>query len=140
MTDKKLKIGLMGCGAVANYGHIPAIQETEALVLHSVYDPSGERLGRVQQTFGVPHAYDDANDFLTSGIDAVSVTSPAPCHEENVLAAARHALPVLCEKPLAMNRTEASRMIAAMDKAGCSLGGLQDLRKIVRRTAPLCHL
>jgi len=111
----------MGCGAVANYGHIPAIRETDGLVLHALYDPSAERLAHSREAYGVPHAYSTAAEFFASGIDAVSVTSPAPCHRENVLDAARHKLPVLCEKPLAMNAGEANEMIAAMNNAGVSL-------------------
>lgn len=30
------RIGLMGCGQVAQYGHIPAIRQTEGLVLHAL--------------------------------------------------------------------------------------------------------
>jgi hypothetical protein len=33
MSDHPKRIGLMGCGAVANYGHIPAILGTEGLDL-----------------------------------------------------------------------------------------------------------
>ena len=40
------------------------------------------------------------------------MVSPAPFHRENVLGAARHRLPVLCEKPLALNTTQAEALIA----------------------------
>jgi predicted dehydrogenase len=111
----------MGCGAVADYGHIPAIQETPCLELDAIYDPAGDAARRMQEKFRVPHAYTDADAFFKSGIDAVSITSPAPCHRQNVLDAARHGLPVLCEKPLAMNAAEAGDMIAAMKGSGLSL-------------------
>jgi len=121
MRSKAKRIGLMGCGAVADYGHIPAIQETDGLELHAIYDPNEERLARVQKEFGIPVAFSNAEEFFASQIDAVSITSPAPCHKENVLDAARNKLPVLCEKPLAMNGAEAADMIAAMKTAGVSL-------------------
>ena len=59
--------------------------------------------------------------FFDSGIEAVAIASPAPCHKENVLDAARCGLPILCEKPLAMDRGEAAEMVAATDAAGVSL-------------------
>jgi predicted dehydrogenase len=111
----------MGCGAVADYGHVPAIQETPGLVLQALYDPSAEAARRLQEKHRVPSAFTDANAFFASGLDAVSITSPAPCHKANVLEAARHGLPVICEKPLAMDSAEAGDMIAAMERAGVSL-------------------
>lgn len=115
------KIGLMGCGAVADYGHIPAIQSVKDLELYSVFDPNEETLERVQKKFNIPNAFSSSEDFFKSGIDAVSITSPAPCHKENVLDSARYGFPVLCEKPLAMNQAEGEEMIRAMNQAGVTL-------------------
>ncbi len=115
------RIGLMGCGMVAQYGHIPAIQSVPSLQLHALFDPNEDNLRKTQARFGIPHAFTDAEAFFKSGLDGVSITSPAPCHHDNVMQAAAHRIPVLCEKPLAMNRAEAERMIAAMAAAGVSL-------------------
>ena len=120
MSDKPKQIGLMGCGAVAGYGHIPAILETPGLCLQSIFDPDPGRMACMQKRFGIAEGYTDVGAFLKSGIDAVTITSPAPFHRENVLVVADHALPVLCEKPLSMNRAEALEMIAVMKQAGVS--------------------
>jgi predicted dehydrogenase len=116
-----LKIGLMGCGTVAGYGHLPAIKECGAFELASLYDPDEQRLNAAQERFGAPGAFTDADAFFQSGIDAVAVTSPAPCHCRNVLDAARYGKHVLCEKPLATDEAECRRMIRAMDQAGVRL-------------------
>lgn len=115
------KIGLMGCGAVAKYGHLPAIQESEGLEPFAIYDPNEANLAAAQRQYGVPHAFSNEEEFFRCGIEAVSITSPAPCHLANVLDAARHKLPVLCEKPLAMDGDEVEQMIQAMDAAGVPL-------------------
>jgi len=115
------RIGLMGCGVVAQYGHIPAILATPGLRLHAVFDPNEANLRATQEKFGIPHGFTDEEAFFKCGLDGVSITSPAPCHHANVLQAAAHRLPVLCEKPLATNRAEAEEMIAAMKDAGVSL-------------------
>ena len=111
----------MGCGVVADYGHAPAIQQTPGLTLHAIFDPDSKAVGRMREKHGVPRAFTDPAAFFKSGIDAVSITSPAPCHKENVLDAARYGLPVLCEKPLATDAHEAGEMIAATEKAGVTL-------------------
>jgi len=111
----------MGCGIVARYGHIPAIMACDELELFAIFDPNRASLDRAQAEFGVPHVFDDEEEFFTSGIEAVTITSPAPCHLPNVLRAARHGLPVICEKPLAMDTAEVELMIAAMDEGGATL-------------------
>lgn len=116
-----VKVGLIGCGAVAGYGHLPAIGSISDLALFAVCDPDPDRLAQARTKYGVPHAFADAASFFDSGIEAVSITSPAPCHLPHVLEAARRGLPVICEKPLAMDRGEAQQMIAAMERAGAPL-------------------
>jgi len=110
----------MGCGAVARYGHVPAILQTPGLVLHAIFDPNGDAVKSMQETFGIPEGFTNSTAFFESGIEGVSVTSPASCHKANVLDAARFQLPVLCEKPLAMNGEETREMINAMERAGVS--------------------
>lgn len=115
------RVGLMGCGTVADYGHVPTILETEGLELVALFDPDPERLEAMQTKFDVPFAFTDPDSFFGSDLDVVTITSPAPYHLENVLAAAKRRLPVLCEKPLAMNETDSETMIACMAAAGAPL-------------------
>ena len=111
----------MGCGSVADFGHLPAIVHTDGLVLHAVFDPVFERAVSAQRKHGATHAFCDPELFLKSGVDAVTIASPAPTHKENVLECAKRGLPVLCEKPLAMDDADAEEMIAAMARAGLPL-------------------
>lgn len=114
-----INIGLMGCGTVAGYGHLPAIRETAGLVLHALYDPSEKQVRAAGEKFGVPRerCFVDQGSFLNAGLRAVTVTSPAPHHCANVLAAAERKLHVLCEKPLAESDEDMIRMIDAMKRA-----------------------
>ncbi len=107
------KIGLIGCGNVAVEGHLPAIREVGRLKLHAIFDPKSDTLQRVGDQFDVPVRCTDLNEFLESGVDAVVITSPAPVHKENVLAAVRHRLPILCEKPLALTAEDGWEMVRA---------------------------
>ncbi len=117
------KIGLMGCGNVATYGHLPAIRDTEGLELHAIYDPNSKQVHDLAspERFDVPNACDTEEAFFASGIDAVTITSPAPFHEANVLSATAHGLPILCEKPLAMDKAQGQRMIDAAQAANVPL-------------------
>lgn len=115
------RIGLMGCGTVADYGHIPVILSTPGLSLHAVFDPDPQRLKSVQEKFGIVKAFTDEEAFFQSGFDAVTVTSPAPCHLANIRSACRHGKHILCEKPLGMTEDECREMIACAKQAGVML-------------------
>ncbi len=109
-----IRVGLMGAGVVASYGHIPAIQRTPGLVLKSIFEPDSGRMMATKADFKVDQGFTDSDLFFRSGLDAVVVTSPAPVHVANVELAARYGKPVLCEKPLAMTEAEAEHMIGVM--------------------------
>jgi predicted dehydrogenase len=111
----------MGCGAVATYGHIPAIQRTIDLELKAVFEPDSARLIDVQAGFHVANGFTDPELFMQSGLDAVVICSPAPTHLENLLMCAKARKPVLCEKPLAMTESDAVKMIDAMKAASVPL-------------------
>ncbi|MGD0061142.1 MAG: Gfo/Idh/MocA family oxidoreductase [Verrucomicrobiia bacterium] len=114
---KRARVGLMGCGTVAMYGHLPALAAAQGLELAAVFDPDSTRLKAAEDEFAVPHAFIDAEPFFTSGLDAVVITSPAGAHLQNVCNAARHGKHVLCEKPLALTEVDAERMIEEMAHA-----------------------
>ncbi len=116
-----IRIGLMGAGTVANYGHLPVLKDSPRYKLHAIYEPDPERRRTMAEKFGVPHQYGDVRAFMRSGIDAVTITSPAPRHLENIRDCARHRLPVLCEKPLAMTVPEIEKIIAVAQEADIPL-------------------
>jgi predicted dehydrogenase len=107
----------MGCGSVADYGHLPAILNIPELELVALFDPVPDRAATFASRFGNPSAHESLQSFFETPMDAVAITSPAPTHRDNVLACALHGLDVLCEKPIAMDDNEAEEMIAAMEKA-----------------------
>ncbi|MCY9698142.1 Gfo/Idh/MocA family protein [Paenibacillus alginolyticus] len=121
------KLGLMGCGVVANYGHIPSILNSSKFELVAIYEPVVSRKEELQKKHNV-QVFSDVEPFFQSGIDAVVITSPAPFHYQNVRDAARYGKHVLCEKPLAMDDKEAAEMITIMQEAGLMLFTAFDYR------------
>ncbi len=115
------KIGVLGCGMIAELGHLPALKHVAGLSLHAVYDVNWNRALSMQSRFGIPHAFPSEKAFWESDIDAVVICTPAPLHLANVQQAALHGKHVLCEKPLAMNEADIHRMIQVMNGAGLML-------------------
>jgi len=82
--------------------------------LHAVASTSQERADAFATEFGAAHAFGRYEDMIhCPDLDVVYVATPHPFHCENALLCLENGLPVLCEKPFAMNRTEARRMVAA---------------------------
>ncbi len=121
------RIGLMGCGTVATYGHLPAIAETAGLTLAAVYDPSAIAVAAAAARYGV-HGFTDAAAFFAAGLDAITITSPAPVHRQNVADAARRGVHILCEKPLGTDEDEIAGMIRTAADAGVQLYTAFDYR------------
>jgi predicted dehydrogenase len=114
-------IGLMGAGVVARYGHLPAIAATPGLRLSAIFEPDVSAHAELSAQYPTAKIFADSEAFFTSGIDSVTITSPAPAHLQNVLGAVRHRKPILCEKPLAMDELEIEQMIAATKAANVPL-------------------
>jgi predicted dehydrogenase len=111
------RIGLMGCGSVADFGHLPAILSTPGLELVALFDPIPGRAATYAEKFGgIPHV--DEAAFFAEGLDAVVIASPLSTHHDNVMLCSEHGVHVLCEKPIATNEDEAADMIAVMEDAG----------------------
>lgn len=114
-------IGLIGCGMIAEKGHIPALKQASDLHLHALYDTSFDRATDLQKWFDIPHAYRTEEEFFAADLDAIVVCTPAPVHHRNVVDAADAGLHVLCEKPLGTSEAEMIEMAEVMEDAGLQL-------------------
>ena len=85
-----IRIGIMGCGAVADFGHAPAIVENPGFQLAAVYDPAEERANAFASKFGAPVAAANTSEFFAAGLQAVVIASPPGAHYDNAVAAADH--------------------------------------------------
>jgi predicted dehydrogenase len=74
------------------------------------------------ERFGVARVHDDLEALMHDPeVDAVYIALPNALHHEAVLAAARGGKHVLCEKPFAMQVTQAQEMVHACRDAGVIL-------------------
>ncbi|TNE65026.1 MAG: Gfo/Idh/MocA family oxidoreductase [Bacteroidetes bacterium] len=81
--------------------------------LHAVASTSQERASAFAEEYSAPFAYGRYEDIVNCpDLDVVYIATPHVMHAENTLLCLENGLPVLCEKPFAMNRQEAIRMIS----------------------------
>lgn len=115
------RVGVIGCGMIAELGHLPAIKQVPGLQLYALYDVDFSRAKHLQHQFGVPHAYPTEEAFFASRADVIVVCTPAPVHHKNVIEAAKWGKHVLCEKPLGVTEAEMLEMDQVMQAAGLHL-------------------
>ncbi len=111
LTVKKLKWGVAGCGRYAELTFIPTMNMMRKSKVQTVFSNNNERAKAVAEKYAIPFYTSDYDDFLKSDIDAVYVSSANADHFKQVIKAAEAGKNILCEKPLALNSTEAQEMV-----------------------------
>lgn len=113
-----LRVGVLGCGAIAQAVHVPLLRRTPGATLVAVADPSAAaRAAAVRLAPGVD-VFEDFPSLLRSGqVDAVVVCAPSALHAPLALAALEAGKHLYLEKPLAVDREGAERAAAAASRA-----------------------
>jgi myo-inositol 2-dehydrogenase / D-chiro-inositol 1-dehydrogenase len=124
MTRSRVRLGVIGLGAVAQAVHLPLLRNQRDLFeITAVCDLSAELAGRVAERFGLGSASHvrSAEELLDSGrVDAVLVLTSGS-HGQVAGAALERGLPALCEKPLAYTLAEADTLERLSAKQGTPL-------------------
>ena len=122
--DKKLRIGIIGCGGIANGKHMPNLAALDNVELVAFCDLVEERAVKAAEEYGTPDAkvYTDYKELLKDEtIDVCHVCTPNRSHSfitVDALEAGKH---VMCEKPMAINSAEAKKMLDAAKRTGKKL-------------------
>ena len=115
-----LKVGIIGCGGIANGKHMPAIMETKKAKIVAFCDIIVERAVKAKEEYGTEDAkvFKDYKELIKEELDAVYVCTPNRSHSEITVAALRADKNVLCEKPMAINYKEAKKMVDVANETG----------------------
>ena len=118
----KLKIGIIGCGGIANAKHLPALSHQKHRVeIVAFCDLIRERAEKAAREYGAPDAAvcTDYRELLQDeSIDVVYVLTPNVSHCELTVAALEAGKHVMCEKPMAATTADAKKMLDAKNKSG----------------------
>jgi predicted dehydrogenase len=116
---KTLNIGVVGCGRIASFAHLPCYQMMQNAKVVAVMDPVKERAQSTARSFKIQKWYSDFETMVRDDtIDAVDICSPPSVHAEQAIGAAESGKHVLCEKPISTNIEDAFRLEASIRKAG----------------------
>lgn len=112
---KLLKLGIIGCGGIANGKHLPAIKEEGSAQIVAFCDVIKERAIEAAKKYGTEDAkvFTNYQDLIKLDLDAVYVCTPNRSHCQITVDALRADKHVMCEKPMAINYTQAMEMVEA---------------------------
>src|SRR5215471_5429833 len=124
MANKKLNVGLVGCGFMGRT-HSNAFRQVNRFfdvdrepVLKAVCSRDGTKAKAFAEQWGYESVETDWRKLLSrADIDLIDIASPNDTHAEIATAAAGAGKMVMCEKPLGRNAAEAERMVEAVKKA-----------------------
>ncbi|MCL2867360.1 MAG: Gfo/Idh/MocA family oxidoreductase [Clostridia bacterium] len=140
-----LRIGIIGCGGIANGKHMPALKALGDVEMVAFSDIVPERAEKAVKEYGAAGAkiHVDYRELLADKtIDVVHVLTPNRSHAEITIAALSAGKHVMCEKPMAKTAADARAMLDASKKNGKKLTiGYQNrykpeslyLKKIINR-------
>ena len=118
---EKMKIGIIGCGGIANNKHMPAIKANGNFEIVAVCDLIEERAQKAKADFGTEDTkvFTDYKELLKiEEIVSVYVLTPNRSHSFITVDALHAGKNVMCEKPMAINTEEAQKMLDAAKETG----------------------
>lgn len=122
--SKTLKIGIIGCGGIANGKHMPSLKKQKQAEMVAFCDIIPERAEQAAADFGAEGAkvYTDFRELLKDGgLDVIHVCTPNDSHAEITIASLEAGKHVMCEKPMAKTAAQAKDMLDAAKRTGKKL-------------------
>ena len=119
--SKRFRVGIIGCGGIANGKHMPSIKAIDRADMVAFCDLVEEKAVKAARDFGTPDAkvYTDYRELLKDeSIEVVHVCTPNRMHAEISIAAMEAGKNVMCEKPMAKTAADARAMVEAAHRTG----------------------
>ena len=117
-----VRMGVIGCGSIAEIAHFPSIAGRKEAKLVAVCDTNVNRAQAAAAKWGAAQWFTDYRKmFEEARLDAVVIATPNNVHRNQAVAAAKAGVHVVVEKPLAVTNREAWDIVNACNKAGVKL-------------------
>jgi len=118
MANEKLRVGVIGTSWWAELEHLPGLQSRPDVDVVALCGRNQERLDEMARKYNIRQTFTDWRRMIArAGLDVVVTIAPNALHHPQALAAIQAGMHIICEKPLAMNVTQAREMAARADEA-----------------------
>lgn len=119
-----VRIGIIGCGGIANGKHLPSLAKLDNVQVVAFCDIIESKAQEAAKEYGAPGAkvYVDYKKMLDAGgFEVVHVCTPNDAHAPITIDALEAGNHVMCEKPMAKTAADARRMVEAAKRTGKKL-------------------
>ena len=114
-----VRIGILGCGPIAQLAHLESVQKGRNLSLAAVCDRDEELANRFGRQFGADSIHTDYDELLADDtVEAVVIATSDAFHvpaARQAIAAGKH---VFCEKPLGVSVDEVEDLRVDVEASG----------------------
>jgi predicted dehydrogenase len=122
LVSGKLKIGLLGCGGIAQIAHMPALRKAENVEFTAICDVAEDLLNAMADRYAVADRYTDHHEFLKKAdMDAVLLPVADGFHAPLSIDCMRAGKHVLVEKPMAETVEQCEQMLQVSEETGRKL-------------------
>jgi len=118
---QRLQLAVIGCGAVTEHRHLPALAGRGDCQIVALVDSNRKRAEELASQFRVPQVFADYHETLRSGIDVAVVALPNHLHAPVSVDFLKAGIHVLVEKPMGRTTAECDAMLAAAEAGGALL-------------------
>jgi predicted dehydrogenase len=135
VIERDVRVGVVGVGSLG-FHHARILAAMNGVSVAGLWDTRAERLAEVAAEHAVPAAV--SLDRLLDTVDACVIAVPTDAHEDVAVAALRHGVHVLIEKPLAPTLESADRILEAANGSGALVqtGHVERFNGVLRAVEP----
>jgi predicted dehydrogenase len=113
-----IRVGVVGCGRVAQQRHLPIIASLPESELVAVCDVDDETRERLVEQYGLQASFQDYQELVAhDAVDAVMVAAPTQFHAQVGVAALEAGKHLMIEKPIALGLDQVDQLEAAAKSA-----------------------
>ncbi len=117
--DRRLRVGILGCGPIAQFAHFESAIKARNADLHAICDVAEDLVQRMGDAYRPSRRYLDYDAMLSDGdVEAVIVATSDGFHASAAMRALRAGKHVLCEKPLATTVEDVETLQRAVEASG----------------------
>jgi|GEM_PF-3530506 len=120
MSEKPLRVGIVGCGFWAGF-QVAGWKEVPSAEVAGLYNRTRARAEALSARFGGVPVFDRVDDLLASGIDVVDIITAEETHRDLTLQAARRGVHAICQKPMAPSLEHCREMVHGCREQGVRL-------------------
>ena len=119
MTQQCIRVGIIGTGGWARYGHIPVLQALDSFKIVALAGRNLEKVRQYANEFGIGLAFGSADELIAHpDIDLVVILTPTPEHGRLASAVIAAGKDVFAEWPLSTNTLESESVLAQAQAHG----------------------